>query len=141
MNSDIFTTYSDLLKGRGNPNHDERGRFSSGPGGGGASTSKPPKPKRPKKDTAVKSIAAAFNSFLQPGGSSDRRISYGEGLHNFINRAKLTKAQWHALAVATDTPVTRSWSGSKVKERILGRIRSLLAFEYKSRSRDGRSAA
>lgn len=31
---DIFVKYSDILKGKGNPYHDERGRFASGPSSG-----------------------------------------------------------------------------------------------------------
>lgn len=130
---DLFTPYSSFLKY--NPNHDERGRFTSGPSSGSAKT-------KTKKDTASRSVSDAINSFLSAKSSigSDAYVQYGSGLINFLTRTKISKEQWHRIAKLTDTPVTRSWSGVKVKSKVLGRIRFLLDVEHKSRSRDGRSA-
>lgn len=82
----LFTIYSDILKA--NPNHDERGRFSSGPGGGASKlTQLQRKAKRAleqvarhvgkdnvRTQRALKSVSQAFSSLKQLAARAGRKI-------------------------------------------------------------------
>jgi hypothetical protein len=67
--SDLFTIYSDILKGKGNPYHDERGRFTSGPGGGST------KPKGARRQGATRKPPAQ-SPLRAPGGGWERLFSH-----------------------------------------------------------------
>lgn len=77
---DLFTPYSDVLKaGKGNPYHDERGRFASGP------TSK------------LASEFKRWKALTSSSTSYDDRIAAGEKLIATMKEAKLSRAEWHKL--------------------------------------------
>lgn len=122
MTADFFTTYSDVIKA-GNPYHDSRGRFTTGP------------------VSKIMSEYKRWRGLVETTASYDDKIAAGETMLLSLEKAKLSKAEWHKLAKALGMGSAASTSGVRVRQRIIARIHATQSHLRGSRAMGGRSAA